>query len=337
MLPYYHPSSIVIIDDDALFLETIKFSLSDSFPCETFTDPKRAIQVLKERQSTVRNLEHFVVPSESTPDVPTHQLGDQFVQVRTSGVTALVKDAERFSQISVAVIDFDMPGINGLQICRQLADLPMRKILLTGKATTDIAIRAFNERIIDCYIAKQDSTLATRLKTEIRALEAAYFKRIAEPLASVLGLEATRFIADPACEELFAAERHARNVVEHYVMAEPPGILMVSATGEITVLVVYSDQDMAAHAEVAMAEDAPVDLIRALAARLVVPTFPTPSGMYEKSLEESWRNHVWPARQLQGRERWYHASVTDKATAALVPRGLVSYASHRASAQSTRH
>lgn len=337
MLPYYHPSSIVIIDDDALFLETIKFSLSDAFPCETFADPKHAIQVLHQRQSTIRTLSHFVVPIESAPDLHAIEPGDQFVHLRTSGIAGLVTDPARFSQVSVVVVDYDMPGINGIQLCRQLADLPVRKILLTGKATIDTAVRAFNERIIDGYIAKQDATLATRLKTEIRALQTTYFKRIAEPLQSILGLDATRFITDPAIDDLFAAECQAHNIVEHYIMAEPPGILMASSRGDPFVMIIHSEQDMAAQVEILAAQQAPDDLIRALAARAVVPVFPTPSGLYVQSLETTWRKHVWPVRTLRGREQWYYALISGEGTQGIVPRGLVSFARHAMQARSTHH
>ena len=337
MLPYYHPSSIAIVDDDVLFLETLKFSFSDAFPCETFPDPRRAVEVLRQRQLAVRGIEHFVVPNESTPDVATYEPGDQLVHVRTSGIAALVEDPSRFSQVSVIIVDYDMPALNGVQLCRQLVDMPVRKILLTGKATIDVAMRAFNERIIDSYIPKQDGDLATRLKTEIKALEAAYFTRIGQPLGSLLGLDATRFIADPGFDEFFATECRARHIVEHYVMAEPHGVLMASASGDVFVMAVQSEQSLAAHTEIAIAENASNDLVRGLAARAIVPIFPTPSGMYEKSLESTWRDHVWPARTLIGRETWFHALVTGPATSSLVPPGMVSYAGHRAGTSMTRH
>ncbi len=271
------------------------------------------------------------------PDVPSIEPGDQFVQLRTSDIAGLVTDPSRFSQVSVVVVDYDMPGINGIQFCRQLADLPLRKVLLTGKATIDTAVRAFNERIIDGYIAKQDAMLATRLKTEIRALQMAYFTRVAEPLRSILGLDATRYITDPAIDELFAAECRAHDIVEHYVLAEPPGILMASSSGDIFVMTIHSEQDIVAHIEIATAANASVDLVRALAARAVVPVFPTPSGLYEKGLETTWRKHVWPARELQGDEQWYYALVSGEAAHAIAPRGLASYAKHLQQARSTRH
>ena len=108
MLPYYHPTSIVIVDDDALFVDSLAFSLSDDLLCKTFSEPARALDELQARKSAIRKLEHFVVPSAGQSDLPDFRPGDQLVHLRGSAIANLVVDPSRFEQVSVVVVDYDI-------------------------------------------------------------------------------------------------------------------------------------------------------------------------------------------------------------------------------------
>jgi len=54
------------------------------------------------------------------------------------------------------LIDYDMPGINGLTVCEKIKDSRIKKILLTGVADEQVAINAFNRGLIDYFIRKHD-------------------------------------------------------------------------------------------------------------------------------------------------------------------------------------
>ena len=44
--------------------------------------------------------------------------------------------------------------MNGLEFCRNIQNLPIRKIMLTGRADTKLAVEAFNQKIIDKFLLK---------------------------------------------------------------------------------------------------------------------------------------------------------------------------------------
>ena len=47
MTPFYHPTSILVLDDDPLFLESLDFQFSDELSCQTFTRPDAALEHLQ--------------------------------------------------------------------------------------------------------------------------------------------------------------------------------------------------------------------------------------------------------------------------------------------------
>ena len=64
-----------------------------------------------------------------------------------------------------------MPKMTGVEFCRAIRGLPVKTILLTGKASLETAISAFNEGVIDCFLQKQDSNVSTALRREIKRLQ----------------------------------------------------------------------------------------------------------------------------------------------------------------------
>ena len=64
----------------------------------------------------------------------------------------VVHDPDRFAEVSVAIVDYDMPGENGMEICRRLRNHPVRTVMLTGKADEKLATSAFNQGLIDRFV-----------------------------------------------------------------------------------------------------------------------------------------------------------------------------------------
>ena len=47
MTPFHHPTSILVLDDDPLFLESLDFQFSEEVSCQTFTRPDAALEHLR--------------------------------------------------------------------------------------------------------------------------------------------------------------------------------------------------------------------------------------------------------------------------------------------------
>lgn len=309
MHPFYHPTSVLVLDDDPLFLESFNFQFSDELTCQAFTRPDTALEHLRAQESQHPRFGRYFAPCSGSELGWEASSGDQLLRLQVSQIRSMIADQSRYERISVAVVDFDMPKMTGVQFCRAMRDLPVKTILLTGKAGLETAINAFNERVIDCFLQKQDPNVSVALRGEIRRLQSDYFHKVSCPLNSALSLQDSKFLSDRKFVELFEEFRRNHGVVEHYVCAAPPGILMFDNQKNPLFLLV-SDPDMAmSHAEVAEAQNAPADLLQLLKTRKAMAWFPTKDGYYDPRFATDWMQYVWPAQELTGNVAWTYSLV----------------------------
>src|SRR6185369_10734710 len=124
------------------------------------------------------------------------RFGDRLLRLQLSELRSVIDDRSRQQRVSVAVVDYDMPKMTGVEFCRAIRDLPVKTILLTGKAGLETAISAFNEGVIDCFLQKQDANVSSALRREIKRLQEEYFEDISNPIKCALALQRAHFGED---------------------------------------------------------------------------------------------------------------------------------------------
>lgn len=302
MLPIYqHPSTVVLVDDNTSFLDSVRFQLGDDLPARTFGDAMAAIAWLR-ASSQASAPAHFF-----SPGIDTFAPQPLNVALHVERVCRIVSDPQRFAVPSVLVVDYSMPGLNGVQVCEAVRGLPCRRILLTGAADERIAIDAFNRGLIDRYIRKSDPDALDRLDAELAALQRAWFLDQADALRKLLPLHGYGFIDDPAVAALLEQTAAACRSVEHYLVHDPAGFLLLDRDGACWMLLVETEQTMQAHLEMARDSGAPPSLLEALERRVVIPNYSAGDGMYAPAFGKDWYRWTAPARVCEGRQRYYWA------------------------------
>lgn len=325
MHPSYHPTSLVVVDDDPMFLASFDFYFGDSFLCHAFTDPKQALEFVGTRRPLPLSARSILDPD----GAKWPQRSEGGVALKATSLTRLIHDGSRFDQVSVAIVDYDMPSMNGLELCRRMKRMPVRTILLTGKAGKDAAVAAFNEQAIDCFLMKQDANLATRLRAEVSRLQKNYFAETTGEIKVMCAIEEARFLSDLVFSDVFEAIRTSEDVQEYYLTLEPLGVLLVRSDGSHLFMAVMDEARIQAHVEIAVEERAPNELICRLDEGELLPFFDTPSGFYDSTLAGSWKRHVWPARIVRGEETWRYALVQGKALSQGIFTDIKTYADYR--------
>lgn len=292
MLPFYHPTTTLLIEDDQAFLESWSFRFEHSFICETSARPEQAIEQVRERSRPLLKTHDLVHTNIVIPDSAP---GEVALQICAANIASIPLIAHRFAMVSVLIVDYAMPGMNGIDVCKALNDVPVRKILLTGKATQDIAVTAFNDRLIDRFLVKQDPDLSRRLKAEVSALQRDYFWELAGPVGALLHSDDTAFLRDRGFAAWFDQFCSSKGVVEHYVTVNPTGVIVVDQAGSRTVVHVHSVERQRSQMESAHDDEAPAALLERLAAAEAISWFPTPYGYYEPRFAKNWENFVFPA------------------------------------------
>lgn len=307
ILPVYqYPTLTVLVDDSQSFLDSLVFQLGPQLGCKSFCDAGSALDWVRQayRQfpsGDVNGLLHVGFDEDSD------SLERRNVSIYLDRIYRIVMDRKRFGLPSVLVVDYAMPQMNGVEFCWAVRDLPCKKIMLTGQADEKIAIDAFNRKLIDCFIQKNDMGAFDRLDKEIIRLQREFFNAQTRTLKDLLTRHSYSFLSDPAMVTLVNQLCMRHRFVEHYLFPNPPGILFFDNQGAATLMVVETENGLTAHAEIAEDQGAPPELLAALRERKAVPFFSDTNGMYLKDIGDSWLSYCLPAQVCLGTKSYYWA------------------------------
>lgn len=142
---------------------------------------------------------------------------------------------ERYSLPQTVVIDYHMPVMNGIQTLEKISAWHGNKVLLTGVADEAMVCRAFNDRLIDYYIPKQNAKLMQQITKALTLLQNnhtesswatwnAWYMSIRPEQKLMLHIP-------EIAKELFAfvGETH-----EHVLIGEPFGVLALGYEGGVS-------------------------------------------------------------------------------------------------------
>ena len=122
MHPFFHPTTLLVLDDDPYYVESFKFHFGDQFPCVSYTQPERAIEHILSQEAQRPSFDNVL------EQAVTGAAGSQGRMEPGNGGAAqilrMVGDSNRFRRVSVLIVDYDMPSMTGVQVCRALHHLP---------------------------------------------------------------------------------------------------------------------------------------------------------------------------------------------------------------------
>jgi len=284
-LPLYFPTNVVLLDDDTNFLKHFSLLLDPRLPCIPFSSATEALERINKQASllhTIAEVSNVVAPDET----------EELNYVDLNKLSNLVYDNDRFSQIAVAIIDYDMPEMNGLEVCRNIQHKEIKKILLTGKADEKLAVEAFNAGLIHQFIQKGNADVDKHLNSAIETLQYEYFADIASPIHIALIEGTAAFLADSKFKKKLSKLIHDKKIVEFYLWKNPRGLLMLDNLANTEFMFVMSEEVVKTHSDMARSCDAPDELLKLLASGDYVPWFPTPDGHYNSDCQSDWRSYI---------------------------------------------
>ena len=320
--PYYHPTTTAFIDDCPDFLANLGLTLDPSLAFRSFVSPLDAIDALNSVHANAPGPERFFSMYQHREE---HSFDHHVIDLNLARIYREVFNDRRFQRLSVLVVDYDMPEMDGLELCRRLSHSPARKVLLTGKADEKVAVRAFNEGLIDRFIPKQDPEVTTLLREAIADMQKEYFRNVERMMEDALNIGPLHFLRDPFVADVFRKICTDLNIVEHYLCSSPEGVLLIDDDGKPTLLLICNDEMMQLHYEVAFDNAAPPELLDALGKGTVVPYFWRSRGLYSRQYF-FWNEYVYPATEINGLQHYRYALVEEPNGLYLPP--IYSYRTH---------
>jgi len=238
--PYSHLATVVAVADDPQFLRSLAFQVDRNHACTAFTDPWAALAFLRDRLSEQPRAEAFLSPLQAVDmvDLPG-DIDDRGMRVHCSQIVGLAGDPDRSRTVFGLIVDYDMPGLNGLDLCRRLGPTPIRRILLTGEADDRAAIDAFNEGVIDCAIRKGDGLAMQRIRGAIANAHRCYFQ-VKTALVTRILAASGGFLQDPAVCAHVEEVLRGFGIAEHFLTVDPPGLLCLTPAADGFLLLIQS-------------------------------------------------------------------------------------------------
>jgi CheY-like chemotaxis protein len=321
------PTTVLFLDDKSRFLESLVLNLEENFPYKIFTSPNDALHFLAHENNITKIRHKWLAGIDSEEQELSEAYPHLMVGINIADIYKEIYLQDRFSEVSVIVVDYAMPGMNGIEFARKIKNVePAVKIfMITGEADDGLAIKAFNEGVIDRFLKKNAPNFYTDLNNSIAQLQQEYFHELSKNIIKSLSSNKNCCLNDPIFIEFFQNFCQQNSIVEYYLIDEMGGFLLLDNFGEHTFLITKSEEVLENYANIAIDNEAPAEICDALAHKEKIPFF---FSQHDLELPvELWHNYLHTAVKLEGKKnRYYYAVIKDQTNIyRMRPSEIVSY------------
>lgn len=302
MLPLFnYPVSVAWLDDDAVFLKTASDIIGKEIEIQTFLSPIIFQNYIKNYIPYIETVKFVFGRTENEEYETSNHLP---IDININSFLQLPNHVERKNEISVLIVDYFMPELTGIELCRILKNKPFKKILLTGEADTTQAVNAFNEGIIDCFIRKNSMTLLSDIRKHIEILTNEYFIDRTRSLLSHFEIEQKIALSDPVFINFFRKWCQQNDIREHYIFDKQGSMQIINSNGEKSFFVIHSDRTLDQFCKSYNDIDNVKNAIREVNGRKKIPFFGLGlEGWQYEDIDLS--SHFYLPKILEGREKYY--------------------------------
>lgn len=298
LLPFFMPTKVFLIDDNYEILRMLKSNLNrDIATYNIFDNPFTAIQTIN--QNAIHDFSKKVKQKE-----------EYLLNGDINSFYSEIYDKARFEQVSAIIVDYDMPGINGIELCKAIHSPYIKKIMLTGAASEKLAIEAFNHKIIDYFIQKEDPEFLEKLEVLIAQTQNQYLHSITNGFTNIAYYKNldSMGITDPIFMNFFHNLIKEKNVCEYYLLDSIGTYLFLSDEGDPSALFIldeYNIMGMEDYIPEAEQTQEIIDNIYNFKKAICYYQFEDMSP-YD---ETKWKDYLFSLHPLQGRQTYYWAYV----------------------------
>ena len=285
-----HATRVLFLDDSKIFLKIIEAGLKDKVDLLLSSDYKEALEFLHKDQEHLEELTCHLLEEKT--------ISDQLMEITIGNLYGQIYNPSRFNYISVLVVDYKMPDIDGIEFCRLIKNSNIKVILLTAVDDKSAAIQAFNDGIIHKFFLKDASNLNQLLLDAIRELQYQYFLKLCLPVYNNLPAPSKSFFDNSVYWQLFEQVKEEANAAEYYLIDRFGSFLFLDATGEPTWLVIRDEKEMHDYVDMASEQEADKGIILPLENREKLLF-----QLTEKDVKlpiEYWVDYLFEAEKLDG-------------------------------------
>jgi FixJ family two-component response regulator len=205
----------------------------------TESDPEKAVQELINNTSKAC-IFHDITDEHYTDSLQTNDAA--VISFTFNSIKDLIHDNDKYEKYGVVITDYKMPIMNGIELCNNISELNIVKILLTGEYKPLDALTALHDDTIDYFLQKGKETTNDELLNSIRKLELKHFKNITQNFFNLTNNKFA-FLADKSFATIINNLIKDNAITEYYLLNNTGCFLMINNESQY-MLNIYSDNDL---------------------------------------------------------------------------------------------
>lgn len=306
--PCFYPTTAMFIDDDYHFLNALSTSIEmqSEFRILCYSGVRPFLEDIHMRnrgRSILSN--HWNQLNTSAGSLSEHSADYECLDAMRH-----IHDTHRHDEVSVVIVDYDMPELDGLSLCARIEDSLVKKAVLTGMFNNESIVDAFNNGLVHGYIEKGDRNLVEKILAFLDQQQYAYFAEMKRQYYAC-GVNLPTFMSDTVFANYFIELCDRLNIKEYYLASSPAAMLMVGGgNDDYYSLLIYTDDQLQTHYDVAREKSAPTALLDGLSGHQVLPNFWKSDGFYDDSYGPNLENYlVEPTDVVEGDSGKYYCGL----------------------------
>ncbi len=223
---FQSPGSIVALDDDPDYLAMLSLVTPKEWYVRFFVHAEECVNQLQQEP-----------PLWEADAWAQQEIVDNWRQTGAPLIPQIMRYWRQFARrryglTQVCVVDYSMPGMNGLQMLGELVDWPGMRVLLTGQADEQVAVQAFNRGLIEQFIPKQATDVSRRLVDALVRLQGLASGQASQVWRGTLTPVQNALLRQPSIARALG-ELISGRWVEYVIIGVPFGVLGRDADGHV--------------------------------------------------------------------------------------------------------
>ena len=284
---FYYPTQILLLDDNAIFVNNLNNALKEKgIVGTTFTDPMAALKHV------------CAIPTQNPLLAALHREEHKVYEEPASeeaawaAIRTMIENPKRQTEITVVIADYEMPEVPGDVFFAAFSHPYVKKIMLTGRAAYEMAVKLFNQRVFNHFLVKDVHTTNDQLYAQIVELQQRYFLDIAAPVVNALFINHP-YVLGADYAQLVEAIIQQHGIVEHYTLTKNGSKCLRDAEGRTYHLALATHEEMEGFVQTAELSDTPEVLLQSLRERTHFPVLLTPQALSAEPAR--WNQYLHPA------------------------------------------